>query len=205
MTTIYLTKTQIEELPKRHTNDNYQTPLKLIGAAMWRYGLLTSGNIDSILDPGAGDGRWGKLAAQYTGAEIVAGVELDEMPKPVEFTHWYSPQDYLTWAPDRKYDMICGNPPYRLAEAFIRKSWDILEPTGRLVLLLPLQFQAGIARYNKLWQEIPIYEVSVCSRRPSFYGGGTNGTDYGIYVWYRNRGVPHRYTTRLLYYDRDER
>jgi len=61
---------------------------------------------------------------------------------------------------------------------------------------------SGVARYNDLWQIYPPTTVGVLSRRPSFYGGSTNATDYAIFHWIKGRGNPREWKTILLLHER---
>jgi hypothetical protein len=206
MTSIYIKEGTV--LPERAKNDLYKTEKTLIRAAIRQYAQFTH-YTESILDPGAGDGRWGQIAGGMLGSKVVVGVELEYQEMPLGFTDWYSGQDYIAWQTDYRFDLIAGNPPYFLAEEFIRKSWDLLAPGGQMMFLLRLAFQEGVARYNGLWSEIYPYEVAVCSRRPSFYGGGSNGTAFGLFMWKKNQsgspvGNPRFWRTSLLLHDRDK-
>lgn len=198
MTTIYVTGPA--QLPRRSNADFYPTERTLIRAALDKFAPLDS---SQILDIGAGDGRWGRIAREITGAETIVGVEKRQLPCPASFTDWYT-ADYLKWRDLRYFDLIVSNPPYRIAEAVIRKAWQDLMPGGTMIMLLRLAFQAGVARSMGLWAEMPPVCVGVCSRRPSFYGGGTNGTDYGIYVWRKGQGTPGQWETVLIEYERDQ-
>jgi hypothetical protein len=205
MTSIYIKEGT--ELPERHSNDDYITERTLIYRALHEF--LPARRVYGILDVGAGDGRWGSIAREITHANVVVGVELQEMPAPDDFTDWFSGQDFLTWKTNYTFDLIVSNPPYSIAEECIRKSWDLLEAGGTMIMLLRLAFQASIRRYNGLWVEIHPHTVAVCSRRPSFYGGGTNGDEYGIYIWKKDRwgmpvGNPRQWNTKLFIYPRDK-
>lgn len=204
MTTIYVDKDTV--LPERKENDLYSTEFNLVRAAVGRFAPLDA---TSVLDIGAYDGRWGIIAAEKTGAVIVAGVEIMDMPKPDGYTHWAANQDYLEWEAPFGFNLIVSNPPYNIAERIIRKAWSELLPGGTMIMLLRLAFQASVMRYHGLWSEIFPHTVAVCSRRPSFYGGGTNGTDYGIYVWKKYSdgvpvGSPRAWDVELLLYERDK-
>jgi len=205
MTTIYISKDKAD-LPERHANDLYVTERSLIHVAMLHYAPVST---RSVLDIGAGDGRWGQIAADYTSPEHVVGIELEDKPRPDGFTQWYSPQDFLTFDWVEKYDFIVSNPPYFIAEEIIRRAWEILAPGGTMIFLLRLAFMAGISRYKGLWSQIYPWRVGVLSRRPSFYGGGTNGTDYGLFVWRKTTtldgpyGRPQGWQVDLLYHERD--
>lgn len=205
MTTIVVKKGTV--LPVRATNDVYQTEETLIHAALQKY---LRARMVFILDPGAGDGRWGRIAGEYIPDAWVTGVEIEDIQHPAGFSEWHRKQDFISWETETRYDFICGNPPYFLAEEFVRKSWELLKPGGRIIFLLRLAFMEGVGRYYGLWNEIWPYEVSVCSRRPSFYGGGTNGTAFAVFAWQKSIldgspvGDPRSWRTSLLLYDRDK-
>jgi hypothetical protein len=205
MTSIYIRAST--DLPERRNADHYPTEHNLIKAALDEF--CPSGGIGSILDIGPGDGRWGLAAKARHPNAALFGIDVRELPRPAGFDVWHT-GDYLTWLHwwDVEFDLILSNPPYYIAEKVIRRAWSQLAPAGTMVMLLRLAFQAGSGRAKGLWREIPPVAVGVCSRRPSFYGGGTNGTDYGIYVWRKdsdggNIGTPKQWQTRLIEYERD--
>jgi hypothetical protein len=217
MTTIYVRADT--NLPARKRHEHYPTERSLIKAALTRYAIEPAGGFilgqgvnaryiprpgGYVLDPGAGDGRWGQAAkALYPDAEV-QGVELRNVEKPDGIDAWIRQKNFITFYTAVRYGLICGNPPYGpkvpeerkggkrvsvpLAEHFIRRGFDLLAPGGRMLYLLPLQLMAGKDRYNNLWRTHPPTLVAVVSPRPSFglnrHGRrGTNGTDYALFVW----------------------
>jgi len=199
MTTIYVDKDT--ELPARKDFDLYRTERTLIKTALKTF--LPTWNLlpDSILDIGAGDGRWGAAAASAYKhgykhhVSTVCGVELRDERRPKGwFTQWYRNTNFLEWKIGRPFDLIVGNPPYGptidgapQAEHFIRHAWEHLAQDGMMLLLLRLNMMCGVKRHNGLWRTHPPVEVAICSRRPSFYGGGTNATEYGVYCWKKSK------------------
>jgi hypothetical protein len=215
MTTIYIKETT--ELPKRKRKDFYPTEDQdLIRRAILQYGHHPAG--DPVLDPGAGDGRWGRMVKElYPSAEI-HGVEVRRVPRPEGFDRWWKRKDFLKFYPGVTYSLVVGNPPYGplidnipQAEHFIRHGFELLAPGGRMIYLLPLQIQAGVGRYNGLWVELPPTLVAVVSPRPSFgrnkHGRrGTNGTDYGLFIWDKSLdgrpvGTPRAWPCELFIYE----
>jgi hypothetical protein len=89
---------------------------------------------------------------------------------------------------------VIGNPPYREAEAFIRRGLSMLDPGGHLIYLLRLAFLEGQKRRDGLFRELPPFQAAVCSKRPSFTGDGkTNATAFTLLHWVRG----YRGETRL--------
>ncbi len=80
------------------------------------------------------------------------------------------------------WDIIATNPPYSIAEEFIRKSLRILHPSGVAVFLLRIGFAGSIKRMP-LFRERPPVEIGEFVRRFSFDGKGTDYTDYCLFFW----------------------
>lgn len=200
MTTIYVgDKTT---LPARAPFDLYATEPDLIRAALSISPLF---GVESILDIAAGDGRWGIAAQQRTRAAHLVGVDIRPLTAPAGFSEWHT-ADFLKWETDQQFDLIVSNPPYRYAEKIVRRAWGMLTYHGEMIMLLRLSFQAGMKRNAGLWRDCPLKTVGVCSRRPSFYGGGTNGTDYGIFHWQKGpgQGKPGEWSSVLLSHERSK-
>lgn len=207
MTSIYIHEGTV--LPKRAENDLYKTEINLISEALRKY--ARPGN--SVLDVGAGDGRWG-IATALMFPQWVSRVDMVdvtdqefvfEAPPGVETNYFV--EDFLKWEAPRQYDLIVSNPPYFIAEECIRKSWDLLRPGGMMMFLLRLSFLEGVGRHNGLFNELPMSKVAVCSRRPSFYGNKTNATAFAVYIWEkrldeRPHGLPNTWTTTTFVHAR---
>ncbi len=170
-----------KELRPRDKNDFYPTPIELCRAAL---GLLYNWKFSTILDPGSGDGVWGRVAREKWPTAHIEGVDI--APKLDYSYNVIHETDFLVSFNSTRpqYDLVIGNPPYKYAEQFIRKSRSLLQKRGCMVLLLQLAFLEGQKRGEGLWKEFRPYAVHVLSRRPSFTGNcKTDATAYGIYLW----------------------
>lgn len=184
---------------KRREHDLYPTPEGLVRATLMNWWKGYKEYPYKILDPGCGEGVWGKVAkelwpkAEITGIEIRK--ELNSEDNLAYYTHVSLGEDFLAtnalyprdWQL-QKYDLIIGNPPYFAAEDFIRTSHKYLENEGWVIFLLRQAFLASMKRYNGLWQDHFPFEVITCSRRPSFYHAdtgskSTDGEEYAIFTW----------------------
>lgn len=211
---------QTKKPPARDQNDHYPTEQALITATLEylahnKFRLLKP---TYILDAGAGnDGRWGRTAAEVFWCNSFVGVELRDVPKPPGFCSWFNNTDFLQFEHDPLFDLIVSNPPYNkngqkppLAERFIHKAWSLLAPVGGMVMLLPLDYQVGIARYQMIFQQIPPCLVMPVVRRVDFEEGSSGGTNnHCIFVWAKDRyglsvGEPNKWPTVQLYYERDK-
>lgn len=72
-------------------------------------------------------------------------------------------QDFLTTTEKTKGDILT-NPPFRLAEAFIRHSMNLMSDTDKAFFFLKVQFLEGANRY-KMFKEFPPKVVLLNSKR----------------------------------------
>ena len=178
-----------KHLRKRAKSDFYPTPIEFCRAVIKEI-VPEDCNPTFICDPGAGDGIWARALKEFPKYKysIIDGIELEEKwsERPMEYDHW-DIQNFLRWYPPfYLYDLIIGNPPYSLAEKFVRHSISMLADDGYLIFLLRLAFMESQKRYenNGLWVEFPPKFVYACVRRPSFTGNRkTDATAYGVFVW----------------------
>ena len=145
-----------------------------------------------VLDAGAGSGPYGRALEKYGNTDSkLWGLDIRDIPNPGSYDFWINNTDYLTWASIKHYDVIIGNPPFSIAEQWIRRSMDLLNPGGRLILLLPINF-LGSQKRLQLWRDFRPLCIVTCANRPSFFGSGTGDTVYMYIVW--DKGV-NRMTT----------
>ena len=90
-------------------------------------------------------------------------------------------QDYLTAEMPQGIDWIITNPPFKLAEDFIKRSWNHNKP---FALLLKSQYWHAAKRY-KLFQECTPSHIYPLTWRPDFCGGGNPLMDMCWMVWNR--------------------
>ncbi len=133
-----------------------------------------------------------------------AGIEINpNFPRNPAYTDWFN-VDFLQEKIYPNYDLVIGNPPYgksaegktdkKMAEKFVRKGMDCLEPGGYLMYLMLLNFATSIGRTRGLFKDYPLYDVVPCVQRPSFKPGkdhktgkerknGTDQREYAIFIF----------------------
>ncbi len=100
--------------------------------------------------------------------------------------------DYLKTDCGNRYDVICTNPPFDLAQQVITKAlWDV-RPGGWVVMLLRLNF-FGSQKRRQFWRDnMPTYSFVHSVRmgfrhhlidKPPAYRRGTDSIEYQHLVW----------------------
>ncbi len=181
-------------------HDNYPTPAWCVDRLLERVWLPTSG---WWLEPSAGDGAIvRRVRARMETSPRIQVVEVRAeceaaLRDAIGDRGVVHIGDFLVHEPSHWWsfggiDVVIGNPPYALAEKFVRRSLMI---APWVVFLLRLNFLAGDKRagLDGLYAE-RVPDVYVLPNRPSFAGNGkTDATEYAWFVW----GPEKRTTGRL--------
>jgi hypothetical protein len=191
---------------KRSPRDFYQTPLALATAAMIELDKderILDQLKPRFLDAGCGTGVWGRgmsdawLLSNWASTPTLIGVDIQPNIDPACLVYDKEiTTDFLAYDDEYGFDLVFGNPPYSLAEEFVRHAYYLIGQDDYVFFLLRLSFLEGIKRCRGLYKDIPLKRVYVCSRRPSFFSsdGKRNTTDtlaYGMFLWQKGyRGQP---------------
>jgi hypothetical protein len=179
--------------------DAYQTPEPL---ALAICGALRRaiGDPEEIIEPSAGAGAFvGAARATWPDAHITA-VEVADGRKSACLAAGANVFIRQCWVetaiglanyqtPEGKPRLVVGNPPFREAERHIIAALDLLREGDHLAFLLRLNFLGSLDRV-RFWRRNPAMWVKTIAPRPSFTGGGTDGTEYAVFCWrkgYRGR------------------
>jgi len=159
----------------RRTDDAYMTPpwcvRRLLG--VWR----PNGRSGILVEPAVGTGN----IVRTIGTEPFAWLTYDiREVEPIGEMH-VTGDFLLVGSHGTDAEAVVTNPPFSLAEEFIRHSRSCF-PSAELVFLLRLAFLASAARLP-LWCDVGTPDVWVLPNRPSFTGKGTDSADYGWFHW----------------------
>jgi hypothetical protein len=190
-----------KQMRERDPLDHYPSPQALADRAVRELLRPPFAHRPVVIDPGAGTGVWGEAIGKRWGEAEIYGIECDpKYPAHPFYDDWYV-RDYLDPAlrTTGTLEIVVGNPPYGLAEEFVRRSLSLLHETGQLLFLLRLGFLASQGRGRGLFVEHPPTRVHVCVSRPSFTGDGkTDATEYAMFYWDLAR---HGAPTQLRWWD----
>ena len=167
---------------QRQANDFYATPLYVIETLLNNIDL--SGYGEKVLEPSAGSGNICRVFKRYYPNKRVTALEIrnEELTNLTRYSDEVIIGDYLQLDMKSKYSIIIGNPPYSKAIEFVKKSLELLEENGILILLLRTSFLESKKRYT-FWQKNRLSGLYVLSKRPSFTGKGTDATSYSWFIW----------------------
>lgn len=172
---------------KREKDDFYPTPEALIRDTLRRLTSLINFSPRRILDPGCGNGPWGKVARDFWPDAHIIGIDI--YPGSNSAYDKILHADFLQTDGLSDFDMVIGNPPYKFAEEFVRKSLASIREHGLLIQLLRAAFYHGKRRANNLYQEYPLWHYWPLAQRPSFIplgmakAGHTEHAEYAIFAW----------------------
>lgn len=165
---------------------NYSTPIWTVRAILPHLPMAKR-----ILDPCAGSGNILQAISEFYGErdapEVLAGIELNpERVKKVvlidRVTDCLFANALLPAVEWNRPELIVMNPPFALAEVFVRRALNAVAPGGTIAVLLRMAFAAGIAR-KSFWYNRPA-DMAVLARRPSFEKIGASSHDSSDYAWF---------------------
>lgn len=126
--------------------------------------LQINSPFERVLEPSAGSGNFTEPLSDICSGDLVT---VEPCPRPgFEPTHVTTFEEYTASTKDR-FNLICGNSPFSLAEAHVRAGLGLLRRAGFLAFLLRLSFLASASR-APFFKEFPPYHVTVLGRRPTF-------------------------------------
>lgn len=171
---------------KRREYDFYATPIEVVNNFLLNYKLPAG----DILEPSAGNGNIIKAIKEYGYKNNITAIEIreEELNNLDLIADEVIIDNFLELDINRTYDIIIGNPPYKYAKEFIEKCLSISNNNTIIIMLLRTAFLESKSRY-KFWQDNPLSELHVLSKRPSFTGKGTDATSYSWFIWDKRTNI----------------
>jgi SAM-dependent methyltransferase len=140
-----------------------------------------------ILEPGCGGGAFLRAAAKtWPSRRQLVGIDLVPACIGPGFVHQ---SDLFTMGANGCWDLIIGNPDFAIAEKTVRHCLSILPSGGHLAFLLRISFLASQARVA-LYREHPLFAFWPIAGRPSFTSGGSDTSEYGLFLWRKGAAAP---------------
>lgn len=157
---------------QRKKGDFYQTPYSMTEQILERMYLRPQ---DSILEPASGAGAITKVIKSFYPKNRLISSDINR-----QVCNW----DFLTHNFEEKFDWVITNPPYSLADDFIRKAKRVGK---KVLMLLPLNYLQGQRRYQ---EEIfnTLNSIYIFTRMPmlseEIREDGKYKTGMQAYAWY---------------------
>jgi hypothetical protein len=104
--------------------------------------------------------------------------------------------NYLTMEFDKKFDLIITNPPFNIAIDVIRKSFEVANDGGIIIMLLRLNFFGTKERKPFFDNNMPVHTF-VHHKRISFLKGATDSIEYMHTVWIKGINQNHTILTLI--------
>lgn len=175
-----ITKKKEAHIWKRDQHDWYVEPIEC-SLALFSIECI----LGPIWDPACGMGRilWSarQIGLSAIGSDVVART------KSIDFC-----ADFLGEVDEPEFRSIVSNPPFGVAEDFVRLAIDRAPLGGKVAMLLPLVWMAGFSTKRDWLPASPLRRIYPISPRPSMPPGAVieagikpgNGTkDFAWFVW----------------------
>ena len=161
---------------KREDEDYYATEPKALELFLENLGDLRLNN--NIWECACGEGHLSKVLIK-NGFNVKSTDLIDRGFGEV--------QDFLKFEGNIDGDILT-NPPFKLAEEFVKKAKEVLQGGNKLILFLKIQFLESESRF-KLFRNFPLKYVYVhssrqlCSRKGDFENYKSTTLFYAWFVW----------------------
>lgn len=157
----------------RQKDDFYPTPPEVTIALLDQFKFETNGEKDFLWDCAAGDGAMLNVFDKFGYKNLGSDVE----PRKLNIEK----RDFLEIKKNSAFSTtIITNPPFNLAEQFIRHSFDI--GTKKLALVLKSTFFHAKSRYPLFEEHTPSY-VCPLLWRPDFLNKGRPTMEVSWFIW----------------------
>jgi hypothetical protein len=149
----------------------------------------------SVLEPAANRGHMVKPLAEYFGLVVASDI--------FDYGAGFPQRDFLFGEPTSSAHWIITNPPFRLAERFIRQAFAVPGWQG-IAMIVRTSFLESVGRYDKLFKVAPPSIVAQFTERVPMVKGrltetGSTATAYCWLVWQKRVAAELLDTTRFVW------
>jgi len=179
----------------RHKSDYYVTPKKDVREFLKHFTQIEDLSNDLLqdlrwLDPCCGgdiknDATYLSVIKELYNPANTLGIDIREDSKADAIGNFLHLEDILP-----KVDIVISNPPFYLAEEFIKHSLETVTHGGYVIMLLRLNF-FGSKKRKPIFEHTMPYSCYVHHKRISFMNGATDSIEYAHFVW--KKGVNNDY------------
>lgn len=152
-----------------------------------------------VLEPSAGDGAFVRPFERMPGVDVDA-IDIRDTEaaclRAGARKFWQGDIRQLAECAGR-YDLVLGNPPFSQAAEHVEALLKHARKGTLVAFLLRLNFLCGECRKG-FWEEHPLFGLVPIRQRPRFVGGGSDNSDYGLFVWVKRPG-PGEFLGAQLY------
>ena len=153
----------------RVDNDYYATPTESTKALLDNVKFY--GN---FLEPCCGEGHISEVIKEYYSNETIYNIDIVDRGYDNTLEADFLNYDFL----GQTFDNIITNPPYSLAEEFLRKGMEVINPNGKIAMFLKIQFLEGQKR-KELFKQYPPKYIYVFSKRQNPWRNGSPTDEKG--------------------------
>lgn len=177
----------------RLADDAYLTQDALALAICQKLRSLGVKFVQNVLEPSAGEGAFVRaVQVTWPHAEVISVEPRAEAAAKIQYGAVVPStlEEYATPAQQRwsDFDLVVGNPPYKHAEDHVRLARAMCDSGGHVAFLLRMSFLSSQGRVQRLWDAQPgLRWLIPLAQRPTFVaGGGTDNSEYAVFVWQTN-------------------
>jgi hypothetical protein len=179
----------------RHKSDYYVTPKQDVKEFLKHFTQIENISNDLLqdlkwLDPCCGgdirnDATYLNLIKELYAPSNIIGIDIRQDSKADIKENYLTRNNNLLNA-----DIIISNPPFYLAEEFIKKSLEIVNNKGYVIMLLRLNF-FGSKKRKPIFEKTMPNSCYVHHKRISFMNGATDSIEYAHFVWKKGVNNDH--------------
>lgn len=176
---------------QRAAGDYYTTDPTAVEQFVNHYHNHIGDFTDKIWEPACGCGNISKVLEQK-GYRVISTDLYDR-------GYGKSGVDFLTAELPIDCDTIITNPPYALADDFVKHAMDILPNHGRYFALMNLSYLAGQKRFKDIYNNGYLHAIHVYPHRINCYKNNekTGHSSPVNYAWFEYLKISHQINTHF--------